>query len=174
MPNEQAYLVDDAGDVIKRPNVVGELVVRGANVMKGYWENPAETAAVLRPGPYPWERVLYTGDLFKMDEDGFLYFVSRKDNIIKSRGEKVSPREVEGVLYELPDVVEAAVVGVPDDLLGESIKAFVVLKEGSKLTDSEIKAHCMKHLEDFMVPKIVELRKSLPKTSSGKITVKGL
>lgn len=174
MPNEQVYLVDDAGDVIERPNVVGELVVRGANVMKGYWENPAETAAMLRPGPYPWENVLYTGDLFKMDEDGFLYFVSRKDNIIKSRGEKVSPREVEGVLYDLPDVVEAAVVGVPDDLLGESIKAFVVLKEGSKLTDSEIKAHCMKHLEDFMVPKIVELRKSLPKTSSGKITVKGL
>lgn len=174
MPNEQVYLVDELGAVITEPNVVGELVVRGANVMKGYWENPDETAKMLRPGPYPWEQVLYTGDLFKMDEDGFLFFVARKDNIIKSRGEKVSPREVESVLYELPEVVEAAVIGVPDDLLGEAIKAFVVLKDGSKLTDQEIKAFCMKHLEDFMVPKLVEFRTSLPKTPSGKITVKGL
>jgi long-chain acyl-CoA synthetase len=174
MPNEQVYLVDEAGNVIMEPGVVGELVVRGANVMKGYWENPEETAEMLRPGPYPWEQVLYTGDLFKMDGDGFLYFVSRKDNIIKSRGEKVSPREVESVLYELAGIVEAAVVGVPDELLGEAIKAFVVLKEGSRLTDQEIKAHCAKHLEDFMVPKIVEFKKSLPKTPSGKITVKGL
>jgi long-chain acyl-CoA synthetase len=174
MPNEQVYLVDERGAVITAPNLVGELVVRGANVMKGYWENPEETARMLRPGPYPWELVLYTGDLFKMDEDGFLFFVSRKDDIIKSRGEKVSPREVESVLYELPDIVEAAVVGIPDDLLGEAIKAFVVLKEGSKLTDREIKAHCLRHLEDFMVPKLVEFRTSLPKTPSGKITVKGL
>ena len=174
MPNEQVYLVDDSGAVINEPGVVGELVVRGANVMKGYWENPEETAKMLHPGPYPWEQVLYTGDLFKMDDDGFLYFVSRKDNIIKSRGEKVSPREVESVLYELPGVIEAAVIGVPDDLLGEAVKAFVVLKEGSGLTDQNIKAHCAKHLEDFMVPKFVEFRTHLPKTPSGKITVKGL
>jgi long-chain acyl-CoA synthetase len=174
MPNEQVYLIDEAGNIITESNVVGELVVRGANVMRGYWENPEETALMLRPGPYHWEKVLHTGDLFKMDEEEFLYFVSRKDSIIKSRGEKVSPREVESMLYELPDVVEAAVVGVPDELLGEAIKAFVVLKEGSKLTDRDIETHCRKHLEDFMVPKYVEFRKSLPKTSSGKITVKGL
>ena len=83
---------------------VGELVIRGPHVMKGYWENPEATDRALRPGPYPWEKVLYTGDLFRTDEEGFLYFVGRKDDIIKTRGEKVSPKEVENVLYALPGV----------------------------------------------------------------------
>lgn len=174
MPNEHVYLVDENDRVITEPDVVGELVVRGANVMKGYWELPEATDRMLRPGPYPWEKVLYTGDLFKMDEEGFLYFVSRKDDIIKSRGEKVSPKEIENVLYELDGIVEAAVVGVPDEVLGESIKAYVVLKEGSTLSPNDILAHCAKHLEDFMIPQHVELRTSLPKTSTGKITKKGL
>ena len=174
MPNEQVYLVDEENHVITKPGVAGELVIRGANVMKGYWELPKETARMLRPGRFPWEQVLYSGDLFTMDEEGFLYFVSRKDDIIKSRGEKVSPIEVERVLYEIPGIVEAAVVGMPDETLGEAVKAFVVLEKGSALTAKEIIAHCMKHLEDFMVPKIVEFRDSLPKTSSGKITKKGL
>jgi long-chain acyl-CoA synthetase len=174
MPNEQVYLVDEENRVITKPGVTGELVIRGANVMKGYWELPGETARMLRPGFYPWEQVLYSGDLFTMDKEGFLYFVSRKDDIIKSRGEKVSPKEVESVLYEIPGIVEAAVVGMPDETLGEAVKAFVVLKKGSALTAKEIIAHCMKRLEDFMVPKIVEFRDSLPKTSSGKITKKGL
>ncbi len=174
MPNEQVYLVDEDDNVITDPDTPGELVVRGANVMKGYWELPEETARMLRPGPYPWEKVLYTGDLFKMDAEGYLYFVSRKDDIIKSRGEKVSPKEVESALYEIPDIVEAAVVGVEDGILGQAVKAFVVLKEGSTLTEKEILAWCMRHLEDFMVPKTVEFMDSLPKTSSGKITKKGL
>jgi acyl-CoA synthetase (AMP-forming)/AMP-acid ligase II len=174
MPNEQVYLVDEDDNVITAPDTPGELVVRGANVMKGYWELPEETDRMLRPGPRPWEKVLYTGDLFTMDKDGYLYFLSRKDDIIKSRGEKVSPKEVESVLYEMPDIVEAAVVGVEDEILGEAVKAFVVLKEGSNRTGKEILAWCMKHLEDFMVPKTVEFRDSLPKTSSGKITKKGL
>lgn len=174
MPNEQVYLVDEENRVVTEPGVAGELVVRGANVMKGYWELPEETARVLRAGRYPWERVLYSGDLFTTDEEGFLYFVSRKDDIIKSRGEKVSPKEVESVLYEIPGVVEAAVVGARDETLGEAVKAYVVLAKGSPLTAKEITAHCMKHLEDFMVPKIVEFRDSLPKTPSGKITKKGL
>ncbi len=174
MPNEQVYLVDEEDRVITKPHVVGELVVRGANVMKGYWELPEETNEMLREGPFPWEKVLYTGDLFEMDEEGYLYFVSRKDDIIKSRGEKVSPKEVENVLYELPDMLEAAVVGTPDDLLGEAIKAYVVLKEGSSISEKEIIAHCSRRLEDFMVPRIIEMRASLPKTSSGKITKKEL
>jgi amino acid adenylation domain-containing protein len=174
MPNEQVYLVDEENRVITKPGVAGELVIRGANVMKGYWELPAETARMLRPGRFPWEQVLYSGDLFTLDEEGFLYFVSRKDDIIKSRGEKVSPIEVERVLYEIPGIVEAAVVGMPDETLGEAVKAFVVLEKGSALTAKEIVAHCMKRLEDFMVPKIVEFRDSLPKTSSGKITKKEL
>ncbi|MDJ0763423.1 MAG: AMP-binding protein [Myxococcota bacterium] len=174
MPNEQVYLVDENGEEIKEHGVIGELVIRGANVSRGYWEMPEETARILKPGKFPGEQVLYSGDLFKRDEEGYLYFVSRKDDIIKSRGEKVSPREVESVLYELEDVTEAAVIGVADELLGQAIKAFVALVEGSKLTEKELLAHCAKHLESFMIPKLVEIRASLPRTSSGKIEKKGL
>jgi len=174
MPNEQVYLVDDNNEVIEEPGVVGELVVRGANVMKGYWELPEETAKMLKTGLHPWEQVLYTGDLFKQDEEGYLYFVSRKDDIIKSRGEKVSPKEVEAVLYEMEDVVESAVVGVADAVLGEAIKAYVVLKQDSAMTEKGILAHCRRNLEDFMIPQHVQLVESLPKTSSGKITKKNL
>jgi acyl-CoA synthetase (AMP-forming)/AMP-acid ligase II len=174
MPDEQVYLMGEDSSAITEPGVVGELIVRGPNVMKGYWELPEETEQVLGPGRYPWEKVLHTGDLFQMDEEGFLYFVSRKDDIIKSRGEKVSPKEIENALYGLADVVEAAVVGVPDDILGESIKAYVVLKKDSTLTERDIISHCASHLEDFMVPKAIELRNSLPKTDTGKITKKGL
>jgi len=174
MPNEEVFLVDKKGDRIMEPGVTGELVVRGSNVMKGYWELPGETDRMLKPGVFPWEKMLYTGDLFRMDEEGFLYFVSRKDDIIKSRGEKVSPKEVEKALYTHPDVVEAAVKGVPDATLGEAVKAFVVLKESSSMTEKKIIAHTRKHLEDFMVPQRVVIMDSLPKTSSGKITTKGL
>ncbi|MBN1163403.1 MAG: AMP-binding protein [Candidatus Krumholzibacteriota bacterium] len=174
MPNEQVYLVDEKDQIITDPGVVGELVVRGSNLMKGYWELPAETAERLKPGLFPWEQSLYTGDLFRMDEEGFLYFVSRKDDIIKSRGEKVSPREVENAIYALEDVLETAVVGVPDEVLGEAIKAYVVLKEGSTLTENDILLHCSKNLEDFMIPQLVEFKESLPKTSTGKITTKNL
>jgi long-chain acyl-CoA synthetase len=168
MPNEEVYIVDDEGQRVG-PNVVGELVVRGANVMKGYWELPDETGRRLKPGPLPCEKVLYTGDLFRMDDEGYLYFVGRKDDIIKSRGEKVSPREVENVLFSHPEVAEAAVIGVPDEILGEAIRAVVALKSGSRLTEQDVLRHCKEHLEDFMVPKAVEIRPALPKTSNGKI-----
>lgn len=168
MPNEQVFIVDERGSEVGA-GVVGELVVRGTNVMKGYWNRPEETARVLRPGRYPWERVLHTGDLFMKDSEGFLYFVARKDDIIKSRGEKVSPREVEGVIYELPAVQEVAVVGVPDAVLGQAIKAVVVQAPGHSLVAREIIAHCARRLENFMVPKHVEFRAELPKTATGKI-----
>ena len=106
--------------------------------MKGYWDNPAETARCSAAGPLPWEKVLYTGDLFKMDEEGFLYFVGRKDDIIKSRGEKVSPKEVENVLYALAGIREAAVIGVPDAVLGQAIKAVIVPTEEGGLTEQDI------------------------------------
>jgi long-chain acyl-CoA synthetase len=169
IPNTEVYVVDEQGRRVG-PGVVGELVIRGAHVMKGYWERPAETDAVLRPGPLPGERVLYSGDLFKTDEEGFLYFVGRKDDIIKTRGEKVSPKEVENVLYGLEGVAEAAVIGVPDPVLGSAIKAVVALAEGSALTAQDILRHCRRHLEDLMVPKLVEIRGSLPKTATGKIS----
>ncbi|MBC7249489.1 MAG: AMP-binding protein [Anaerolineae bacterium] len=173
IPNTEVWIVDEEGNRVG-PGVIGELVVRGAHVMQGYWEKPEETAKVYRPGRYPAERILYTGDLFKMDEDGFLYFVGRKDDIIKSRGEKVAPKEIENVLYALEGVVEAAVIGVPDPILGQAIKAFVVPAEGASLSERDILRHCAAHLEDFMVPKYVEFRDSLPKTSSGKIKKTGL
>lgn len=149
-------------------------MVRGSHVMQGYWNNPEATAKWYRPGRYPAERLLYTGDLFKMDEEGFLYFVARKDDIIKSRGEKVAPREVERALYQLPGVVEATVIGVPDELLGQAIKVFIVCSDGHQLTEKDVLRHCAQHLEDFMMPRHVEFCPSLPKTSSGKIQTSAL
>jgi long-chain acyl-CoA synthetase len=108
-----------------------------------------------------------------MDSDGFFYFVGRKDDIIKSRGEKVAPKEVENVLYMLPGVVEAAVVGVDDPVLGQAVKAFLVV-EGNSLTEKQVLAHCRANLEDFMIPRYVEFRDQLEKTSSGKIKKTGL
>jgi acyl-CoA synthetase (AMP-forming)/AMP-acid ligase II len=173
MPNEEIYIVNEQGDRVA-PGETGELVVRGANVMLGYWEMPDETARCLRPGHYPGERVLYTGDLFKMDKDGYYYFVARKDDIIKCKGEKVSPKEVENVLYGLDGVVEAAVVGVPDEIFGQAIKAYVALEQDSLLAEKDILRYCSQHLENYMVPKYVEIRDSLPKTATGKISKKTL
>jgi len=104
-----------------------------------------------------------------MDEEGFCYFVGRKDDIIKSRGEKVSPKEVENVLYALAGVKEAAVVGVPDNVLGRALKALIVTGDGTTLQPRDVIAHCMANLEDFMVPRLIEFRDALPKTSTGKI-----
>ncbi|HIP86995.1 MAG TPA: AMP-dependent synthetase, partial [Anaerolineales bacterium] len=168
IPGTEAWVEDEEGNRVG-PEEIGELVIRGSHVMQGYWNDPEETAKRYRPGRYPAERLLYTGDLFWMDKEGFFYFVARKDDIIKSRGEKVAPKEVENVLYQLPGVVEAAVVGVPDELLGQAVKAFVVCGDGHTLTEQDVLRHCRQHLEDFMVPRCVEFRESLPKTPSGKI-----
>lgn len=136
--------------------------------MRGYWGAPEATAERFRPGPLPGERVCHTGDLFRIDEDGCLYFVSRQDDIIKCKGEKVAPKEVENVLHRLNGVIQAAVVGVPDPIWGQAVKAVLVVENGT-LTESQVQAHCRSHLEDFMVPKYVEFRSELPLTSSGKI-----
>lgn len=172
IPGTEVWLEDENGNRLG-PGEIGELVIRGRHVMRGYWNAPEATAQRYRPGPLPGERVCYSGDLFRMDEEGYLYFLGRKDDIIKSRGEKVAPKEVENVLYQIPNVVEAAVVGVPDPILGEAVKAFVVVR-GNHLTEKDILAHCRAHLEDYMVPKVVEFRDELPKTSSGKIKKTGL
>jgi len=169
MPNEEIFIVDEKGRRLP-PGEVGELVVRGSNVMLGYWDLPEETAKRLKPGTYPGERLLYTGDLFRTDEDGYFYFVARKDDIIKCKGEKVSPKEVENVLYALDGIVEAAVVGVPDEIFGQAIKAYVALENGAHLTEKDILKYCADHLENFMVPKYVEILETLPKTTTGKIS----
>ena len=169
IPGTEAFVVDEHGQEVPRGET-GELVIRGAHVMKGYWQNEQATAKALRPGPHPWENVLYTGDLFRRDDEGFLYFVGRKDDIIKTRGEKVSPKEVEAVLHALDGVAEAAVIGVPDPILGAALKAVVCLRAGATLTDRDVIRHCAKNLEDFMVPKFVVFVDTLPKTDTGKVS----
>jgi amino acid adenylation domain-containing protein len=173
IPNTELWLVDEEGRRLG-PNQVGQLVIRGATVMKGYWEKPEETRRRLRPGPVPGEDVLYTGDLCRLDEDGYLYFVGRMDDIIKSRGEKVAPKEVEAAIYQIQGVKECAVVGVADPIFGQAVKAFVVPEAGACLAPKQIIAECQARLESFMVPKYVEIVGELPKTNTGKIRKTGL
>lgn len=173
IPGTEVWLEDESGYRLG-PNQIGELVIRGPHVMRGYWNDPEATAKRYRPGPGTKERVCYSDDLFRMDDEGYFYFVGRKDDIIKSRGEKVAPREVESVLYELPDVIEAVVIGASDPLLGQSIKAYLVLRPGALLTQRDVLRHCKAKLEDFMIPQVVLLRETLPKNENGKINKKAL
>lgn len=173
IPNTELWVVDDQGQKVG-PNTVGQLVIRGATVMKGYWEKPEATAAKLKAGPVPGEQVLYTGDLCRLDDEGYLYFVGRMDDIIKSRGEKVAPKEVETALMNIKGVKEAAVIGVPDEILGQAVKAFVVLEQGVTFTEKDLMKECQKRLENFMVPKLIEFIAELPKTTTGKIKKTGL
>ena len=173
IPNTEMWIVDEE-DRRVGPGVVGQLVIRGATVMKGYWEQPEATAKKLRPGPVPGELMLYTGDFCSMDEEGYLYFVGRMDDVIKSRGEKVAPKEVELVLMNIPGVKEAAVIGVPDPILGQAVKAFVVLEQGSDLGEKQLQRECQSRLENFMVPKYIVPVPSLPRTDTGKVRKAGL
>lgn len=169
IPNTEMWIVD-ADDRRVGPEVVGQLVIRGATVMKGYWGKPEATAKKLKPGPLPGEQVLYTGDFCRMDAEGYLYFVGRGDEIIKSRGEKVAPKEVESALVNIPGVSEAAVIGVPDELLGQAVKAFVVMELGKIISEKELQRECQKRLENFMVPKHIVIVPSLPRTDTGKLS----
>jgi acyl-CoA synthetase (AMP-forming)/AMP-acid ligase II len=135
--------------------------------MNGYWRDELNSSTKLLP--IANGRRLHTGDLFRTDNDGFLYFVSRRDDIIKTRGEKVSPQEVERILYALPGIREAAVAGIDDPVFGQLIRAYVALEPDAGLSEKDILRHCAAHLEDYMVPKSVEFRDALPKTSTGKI-----
>ncbi|WP_284640022.1 long-chain-fatty-acid--CoA ligase [Paenibacillus silviterrae] len=142
---------------------IGELTVRGPQIMKGYWKRPEETAKVLKDG---W---LYTGDMARMDEEGFFYILDRRKDLIIAGGYNIYPREVEEVLYEHPDVVEAVVAGVADPYRGETVKAYIVLKKGSEADGAELQAWCKDRLAAYKVPKLFEFRESLPKTIVGKI-----
>ena len=168
MPNEEVYLIDDRGARLG-PGEVGELVVRGSNVMRGYWNLPEETSKMLKSGPLPGELVLHTGDLFRTDAEGYLYFVGRTDDIVKCRGEKVSPREIEDALFAMPEVVEAAVIGVPDPIQGDAIVAFAVLRPGVEVTPRDLLRHCSENLEEYLVPQRVIIVPTLPKSNNGKI-----
>lgn len=173
IPNTEMWIVDEDGNHVG-PNIVGQLVIRGATVMRGYWGKPEATSKKLKPGPLSGEFVLHTGDYCKMDEEGYLYFVARMDDVIKSRGEKVAPKEVEHVLMNIPGVKEAAVIGVPDEILGQAVKAFVVPEEGVSLVEKQVQRECQARLENFMVPKHIVIMQSLPKTDTGKIKKTGL
>ncbi|MCB1337548.1 MAG: long-chain fatty acid--CoA ligase, partial [Maritimibacter sp.] len=168
IPGTQAFLVDETGARLPAGRE-GELVIRGAHVMKGYWNNPTATEKALKPGPLPGENQLHTGDLFRTDDEGFLYFVGRKDDIIKSRGEKVAPKEVEAVLHEIPEINEAVVLGRPDPVLGEAVHAIIVPKGDAKPDERQLLRYCRQRLEDFAVPASFEFRAELPKTANGKV-----
>jgi acyl-coenzyme A synthetase/AMP-(fatty) acid ligase len=141
----------------------GEIVASGGNIMIGYWNNPEATRKVLKDGK------LYTGDIAKMDEEGFLYIVGRQNDMIKSGAHRVSAKEIEEIILELKAVHETAVIGVDDKILGEAIKAFVVLKEGATLDAKEVQRHCALRLASFKIPKEVSFVADLPKTNSGKV-----
>jgi acyl-CoA synthetase (AMP-forming)/AMP-acid ligase II len=168
MRNVELWIEDDDGNRLG-PGGVGELVVRGANVMVGYWNDLEATSKVLLPGRYPWERVMHSGDLFSVDEEGYFTFVARKDDIIKCRGEKVSPLEVENAIYRLDGVLECRVIGVADPLLGQAIRAEIVLKPEAALEEGAVRAHCRRSLEDYKVPQVIAFVEALPKTAGGKI-----
>jgi long-chain acyl-CoA synthetase len=162
-PDTEAKIISLETGEEANVNEIGELVVRGPQVMKGYWNQPIETEAVLRDG---W---LYTGDLGYMDERGYFFIVDRKKDMIIASGYNIYPREVEEVLYEHPKVQEAAVVGVPDAYRGETVKAFIVLKQGEECTKEELDHFMRSRLAAYKVPRIYEFRKELPKTAVGKI-----
>ena len=168
IPGTEVWIEDEHGEPVPTGEV-GELIIRGDHVMQGYWKDADSTAKKLKPGHWPGDRVLRSGDLFRQDEEGFLYFVGRSDDIIKSRGEKVAPKEVEEVLYLYEGVREAAVVGVEDDLLGQAIIAHVSAEDGVELDPKILRRHCAERLEDFMVPGKVVVHDDLPKNDNGKL-----
>lgn len=174
IPNTEILVVDENGKPCK-PGEVGELVHRGPTVSMGYWGQPELTGQVLRPHPYllreigAQERVCYSGDLVKSDDEGFLYFVGRRDTMIKSSGFRISPTEVEEVLFQSGLVRQAAVIGVPDDVLGQSIKAFVVTRDNVSFEVISLLAFCAQRMPRHMIPKSVEVLDELPKMSNGKV-----
>ena len=169
LPDVEVGIADpDSGDKILPTGEVGEVLMRAPQLMQGYWQNPEETAGVLRVHGEggPW---LHTGDLGYMDEDGYIFIVDRKKDVIKPSGFQVWPREVEEVISSHPAVLEVGVAGVPDDYQGEAVKAWVVLRSGQQATADEIRQYCRQKLAAYKVPKHVEFREGLPKSMAGKV-----
>ncbi|WP_335716112.1 long-chain-fatty-acid--CoA ligase [Neobacillus drentensis] len=162
LPKTDCRIVNDNGEDLPEKSV-GELLIKGPQVMAGYWHKPEETNLALRDG---W---LYTGDLATMDEDGYFYIVGRKKEMIIVGGFNVYPQEVEGVLYEHPDVLEAAVVGIPDSQAGELVKAYIVPKQGREINEEALREHCYHLLTRYKVPKQFEIIEALPRNTVGKV-----
>ena len=174
IPNTEILVLNEQGTHCQ-VGEIGELVHRGPTVSMGYWGQPDLTARILRPNPLvpseigSSELVCYSGDLVKTDEEGFLYFIGRRDSMIKSAGYRISRTEIEQVLHHIEGVHEAAVIGIPDELLGQAIKAFVVGKNEGTIDPSALIAICREHLPGYMVPRTIEVLSALPKTPHGKI-----
>ena len=162
-PDTDLVVVDvETGTKVMPRGEMGELIARGPQVIKEYWNNPEETAQAIRDG---W---FYTGDIVTMDEDGFVFIVDRKKDMIICSGFNVYPRDIDEVLYAHPAIMEACAVGVPDPKRGETVKAYVVVKEGQSLTEEEVIAHCRANLAPYKVPTIVEFIDAIPRTAVGK------
>jgi len=173
IPGTEVFLLSEDGNPVPAGEI-GILHVRGPHVMAGYWNNEELSKEMLKPGHIPGERILCAHDLFKMDSEGFLYFQGRNDDIIKTRGEKVSPIEIENIIYKLDGIKEVAVIGNPDVILGESIIAFVTTHDAVHINDKDIQRQCMANLEPFMVPQKIVFVPEMPKSSNGKIDKKEL
>jgi len=167
LPGVKVKVVDEEGKELP-PGKEGELIVKGENIMKGYYKKEEETAAVIKDG---W---LYTGDIAKLDEEGYIYILDRRKDLIIVRGLNVSPREIEEVIYRCPKVKEVCVIGVRDESRGEVPKAFVVVKEGEELTAKELLEFLRPRLAGYKIPRYIEFRDELPKSPSGKILRKEL
>ncbi len=169
IPSTDARIMDlETGTKEQQVGQPGELVIKGPQVMKGYWNMPEETADTLKDG---W---LYTGDIAYMDEDGYVFIVDRKKDMIIAGGFNIYPRDIDEVLYEHPKIADAVSIGVPDEYRGETVKVFVVVKPGETLTEEEVIAHCEERLASYKVPRLVEFRDQLPKTMVGKVLRKEL
>jgi acyl-CoA synthetase (AMP-forming)/AMP-acid ligase II len=163
LPLVTARIVDEVGKELPT-NSVGEIILKSAKIAKGYWKNPEATKATIADG---W---LYTGDIGKLDDEGYLYILDRKKDMINRGGEKIYSLEVENVISKHPKVMEVAVVAVPDRFLGEAVKAVIALRSGETADEEEIKKFCSEHLADYKVPKYVEFLEALPRNPAGKVT----
>jgi long-chain acyl-CoA synthetase len=169
IPSTDARIVDlETGTEEQQVGQPGELVVKGPQVMKGYWNMDEETAQTIKDG---W---LYTGDIGHMDEDGYVFIIDRKKDMIIAGGYNIYPRDIDEVLYEHPKIADAVTIGVPDAYRGETVKVFVVVKPGEELSEEEVIAHCKEKLAAYKVPRLVEFREELPKTMVGKVLRKEL
>jgi acyl-CoA synthetase (AMP-forming)/AMP-acid ligase II len=162
MVGSEVAVVDGDGKTVE-PGTIGEIVARGPQVMRGYWNLSEESAATLAGG---W---LHTGDAGHLDEEGFLYISDRVKDLIVSGGENIYPREIEDVLHGIPEVTEAAVIGVPDQRWGEAVKAIVVLRDGTALTEDEVIGYCRGHLAGYKCPRSVDFVRELPRNATGKV-----
>jgi len=169
LPDVEVRVIDaDDGHTPVPPGEVGEIVVQAPQLMQGYWERPQETSDMLRTGNHG-ERLLFTGDLGYLDEDGYLFIVDRKKDLIKTSGYQVWPREIEEVISAHPAVAEVGVAGLPDSMRGETVKAWIVLRPGMKATRSDMKLYCREHLAQYKVPSTYEFVDDLPKSAAGKV-----